>query len=229
MNSLALKIWCSVLLAAVTAYGGWTWWKWYGSTQESRLALATADEAYRLVIDSDPPLEEFTLTERSGREFDSASMNGKVWIASFFFTSCPGDCLTLNRRIAELHEELAASEVTFVSISCDPATDTPEVMSKYADHFKADPDRWLFLTGDLAYVVRVANDVFNVAVATKTHTDRMILVDRDGRNVGTYRATVDAEMAGLRRNLDKLLTVNAADTKTGGDAPAQAEPAADQS
>jgi len=204
MNSLAVKIWCSLLLVAVAAYGGWTWWKWQQASQAA--ASAGGDgEAYQLVIQDGPPLEEFTLTERTGREFDSADMQGRVWIASFFFTSCPGECLTLNRRIAELHEKWAERELTFVSITCDPETDTPAALTTYADHFKADAERWLFLTGDKALIHRIARDVFKTAIATKTHTDRMFLIDRDGKMLGTYRATQDADMVALERKLDELL------------------------
>ncbi len=47
-----------------------------------------------------------------------------------------------------------------ISISCDPRNDSPEVLSRYADRFPADPNRWLFLTGDLNYIKRIGHDIF---------------------------------------------------------------------
>lgn len=75
-------------------------------------------------------LPQFTLTERGGQPFGSASLRGKVWVADFFFTSCPGTCLMLSKRMKEIHGALAKEQnVRFVSISTDPANDTPEVMT----------------------------------------------------------------------------------------------------
>ena len=54
------------------------------------------------------PAADFTLTERSGREFHSRGSAGSVWVASFFFSSCPGPCLRLNQTLASLQEEPAA-------------------------------------------------------------------------------------------------------------------------
>ena len=91
-----------------------------------------------------PPLKEFELTERSGKPFRSADMRGRVWVATYFFTTCPGNCIRLNRNIQALHNLPELKDVTWVSITCDPDTDTLEALRKYADHWKADPERWLF-------------------------------------------------------------------------------------
>ena len=50
-----------------------------------------------------PPLTEFELTERSGKPFRSADMKGKVWVATYFFTTCPGSCIRLNQNIKFMH------------------------------------------------------------------------------------------------------------------------------
>ena len=49
---------------------------------------------------------KFTFTERGGQPFDSVSLRGKVWVADFFFTSCPGTCLMLSNRMKEIHRAL---------------------------------------------------------------------------------------------------------------------------
>ncbi|MCH8922331.1 MAG: SCO family protein [Planctomycetes bacterium] len=127
-----------------------------------------------------PKLTEFTLTERSGEAFNSRSLRGKVWVASFFYSSCPHKCLQLNQRVQQLEREFGKQGVTFLSITCDPKNDTPQRLAKYADGFGADEEQWLFLTGDMDYIRRVGNDMFSAVVAEETHADRVYVVDKNG-------------------------------------------------
>ena len=142
-----------------------------------------------------PPLKKmfevpkFAFTERSGQPFDSASLLGKVWVADFFFTSCPGTCLMLSNRMKEIHRATAKSgDVRFISISTDPVADTPEVLRKYADSLGADA-RWSFLTGARAAIFELSITGFKLALADAggvdvkekiIHSTKLVLVDRHG-------------------------------------------------
>ena len=134
-------------------------------------------------------LPKFTLTERSGQPFDSTSLRGKVWVADFFFTSCPGTCLMLSNRMKEIHRATAKNgDVRFVSISTDPATDTPDVLRKYADTLGADA-RWSFLTGERAAIFDLSIGGFKLALVDANgvdvkekfiHSTKLVLVDKHG-------------------------------------------------
>ena len=82
------------------------------------------------------PLKDFELTERSGSPFRSTDMRGRVWVATYFFTTCPGSCIRLNQNIQLMHNLPELKDVTWVSITCDPDTDTLEALRKYADRLK---------------------------------------------------------------------------------------------
>ena len=138
-----------------------------------------------------PKMTDFTLTERSGEAFDSRSLRGKVWVASFFYSSCPHKCLQLNQRVQQLEQEFGRQGVTFLSITCDPKNDTPQRLAKYADGFGADEERWLFLTGDMDYIRRVGNDMFSAVVAEVTHSERVYVVDKQGA-VRSYYDALDS-------------------------------------
>ena len=149
--------------------------------------LAACNEAKPLPRRFEVP--KFVLTERSGQPFDSASLRGKVWVADFFFTSCPGTCLMLSNRMKEVRratEKMA--DVRFVSISTDPAFDTPEVLRKYAAALGADA-RWFFFTGDRAAIFDLSIGGFKLALVDANgvdvkekiiHSTRLVLVDRHG-------------------------------------------------
>ena len=109
----------------------------------------------------------------------------------------------MNQALAAWQHTHPNADVHFVSITCDPDNDTPEALKKYAEHFKADPKRWTFLTGDMQAIQRIGQDSFKIAVVKGDHTDRACVVDRNGKVRGRFRLTEpdQAEM------LDRLLTV----------------------
>lgn len=154
----------------------------------------------------------FQLTDSADETFDTAELAGDVWVASFFFTTCPSTCRLLNQQVALLQKDWADKGVKFVSITCDPETDTPEAMRAYAKAFDAKPESWKFLTGDLEDIQSIANDKFHVGFAKQTHSDRILVVDRDGVMRGTYRATVSEEFAAAKKLIAKLVDQPAADS-----------------
>lgn len=151
-------------------------------------------------------IKEFTLTERSGRPFDSHELDGQVWVVSFFFASCPATCKDQNAHIERLHRKFGPQGVKFVSITCDPASDTPERLREYAHLFNADPNNWLFLTGDLEHIQRIGAETFGVYVAKGVHLDRLTVVDKWGKVRGHFDWTDPGQLLQLQQTLDDLLT-----------------------
>jgi cytochrome oxidase Cu insertion factor (SCO1/SenC/PrrC family) len=143
----------------------------------------------------------FSLTERSEETVARSDLEGQVWVADFIFTQCAGPCPLLSSRMSDLQDALRdRPDVRLVSFSVDPENDTPEVLSQYAKRFRADPDRWLFLTGDKTEIYQLVKNGFKLAVADSstpespspgiiTHSTRIVLVDRKGRIRGYYHGT----------------------------------------
>jgi protein SCO1/2 len=129
---------------------------------------------------------DFELTERGGRTFKSSEMGGSVWVASFFFASCPSSCRQQNQTVKQLHATWAAKDVTFVCISCDPERDTPSRLRQYALDFTDDHDHWLFLTGHLDYIRKIGAERFELPVQRQTHADRLVVVDKWGNTRGSF-------------------------------------------
>lgn len=128
-----------------------------------------------------PQMKPFSLTERDGTQLDSASLNGKPYVVSFFFAQCPTICRDLNRQIQRLNHEFAGTDLTFLSLSVDPENDTPERLVDYANEFDADPKQWLFLTGQMYKIREVGEKQFRVIVDGVNHTGDLFLIDRWGR------------------------------------------------
>ncbi|HEY2411050.1 MAG TPA: SCO family protein [Pirellulaceae bacterium] len=150
-------------------------------------------------------LTDFTLTERSGKTVRWSELTGKVRLVSFFFSSCPANCLRQNMQVRDVEQAYAGKDVVCVSITCDPDIDSPERLAEYAVKLNATPDQWLFLTGKLIYIRRVAGELFGVALDKQTHTERLIVCDKWGKIRGTFIWNKLDEMAQLRLLVDKLL------------------------
>lgn len=150
-----------------------------------------------------PPLTEFELTRSDGQPFRTSDMKGKVWVATYFFTTCPGNCIRLNQNIKFLHNLPDLKDVTWVSITCDPDNDTLEALADYAKRWEADPKRWLFARANLDYTKRVAAGM-NLALYRKGHQDYAIVVDKAGKIRGMYDATSKSQCERLYQKLLEL-------------------------
>jgi protein SCO1/2 len=157
-------------------------------------------------------LPEFDLIERSGQPLRRADLAGKVWVADFFYSTCPGPCPMLSSRLSDVQKALGdAPEVRLVSISVDPEKDTPEVLKLYAQKFQA-TDRWLFATGDKARIYDLARRGFKLPLQDApaeggmiTHSTRLVLIDRTGTVRGYYEGGEEKSVAEIVRDIRRLL------------------------
>ncbi|RLA60080.1 MAG: SCO family protein [Epsilonproteobacteria bacterium] len=140
-------------------------------------------------------LSEYKLTNEFGKPFGSEDLKGKVYIASFIFTSCATSCPQMMKKMQFIQKRLRGlgTKVGIVTFSVDPETDTPPVLNKYARRFKANPYVWSFLTGPRKNVKDVIINNFKVAMGEKTpgmidiaHSEKLFLVDGAGKIRGLY-------------------------------------------
>jgi protein SCO1/2 len=154
----------------------------------------------------------FQLVNQSGQPFGSAQLAGKIWIADFIYTTCPGPCPMISSRMSELQKPLEETDVHLVSFSVDPEKDTPGVLRGYAEKLQADPARWDFLTGPKNAIYKLSHDGFKLAVSDGSdeqgipvHSTRMVLVDRHGAIRGYYDATETDAITKLLADTNHLL------------------------
>jgi protein SCO1/2 len=159
----------------------------------------------------------FALTERSGKTITNHDLAGKIWVADFIYTTCPGPCPLITAGMAKLQDAVAHDpQVQLVSFTVDPQTDTPAVLAKYADQFGADPNRWWFLTGPEKPLDDLIQKGFLQAVQDNrgqplqedqspvTHSTYLALVDADGTVRGFYDGVGTSGRADLLRDIKIL-------------------------
>ncbi len=142
-----------------------------------------------------PPLEilgdvpPFELTAQDGQPFHSQVLAGKIWVADFIYTTCPGPCPRMTSQMREVQDALLkVPDVRMVSFTIDPANDTPPVLAAYAKTHGARSSLWYFLTGPVATIQMLDRDAFKLGNidGTLQHSTRFVLVDRQGHIRGYY-------------------------------------------
>jgi protein SCO1/2 len=165
-------------------------------------------------IASVPP---FALTERSGKTVTNRDLSGKIWVADFIYTTCPGPCPIITAGMARIQAAVAQDpQVQLVSFTVDPDTDTPPVLAAYADKFGADPNRWWFLTGPKKPLYDLIQKGFLQVLQDNTgqppldgqykvtHSTYLALVDGDGNLRGFYDGVGADRRADLLRDIKVL-------------------------
>ncbi|MCC9605346.1 SCO family protein [Blastopirellula sp. JC732] len=196
------------------------WFAANAKNQESGMRDVDSPK-HNVTVPENVYIGEFALTDSAGAEFDSKELDGDVWVGSFFFTTCPSICRLLNQQVAVLAKEFKGQDVKFVSITCDPATDTPEVLAKYAQMFEADPSQWKFLTGDLEKIQEISEKQFHVGFAKQTHSERMVVIDRNGKLRGSFLATQNSDFKAARKLIKELLEEKPEEKKSTEEPPAE--------
>jgi cytochrome oxidase Cu insertion factor (SCO1/SenC/PrrC family) len=154
----------------------------------------------------------FELTNQDGQPFGSTQLLGKIWIADFIYTTCPGPCPMISSRMSELQKPLEKTDVHLVSFTVDSVRDTPQVLRGYADKVQAEPGRWDFLTGPQSTIYDLSRNGFKLAISDGSeekglpvHSTRLILVDRRGEIRGYYDAAEADGMTKLLADTNHLL------------------------
>ena len=193
-------------LAAIAGLGSWF----------AAVALKRHDDTRAIAPDKPRRLENFSLTDRTGRTVTRSDLDGRFLVVDFLFTSCSLTCPAVNRQMAEI-QRLTASQpdVRLVSLTVDPRTDNVPLLAEYGERYGADTNRWLLLTGEKAvlhdliarsFLAQDSDDPFSGMPGNFSHTERIAVVDSSG-HVRSYfdglredaAPAVVAEIARLRK------------------------------
>jgi protein SCO1/2 len=162
-------------------------------------------------------LRDFSLTNQNNAVVSLEDLRGKVWVADIIFTRCPGPCRRMTKDMARLQDLWPTNApVRFVSLTSDPNFDTPAVLRRFATDYKADTNRWDFLTGTKHQIVETAAD-FKFARVEKTkdeqesendlfiHSTIFLVVDKHGQIRSTVESDQPDALTRTKELVDELL------------------------
>ena len=131
---------------------------------------------------------EFIFKNQDNRFISNEDYLGKVYVAEFFFTSCPSICIEMNQNMKILDEEFSdRDDFGIASFTIDPITDTPKVLKEYSERLNVKSQNWHFLTGKIDDVYELSNSGFNIFAGVNPavaggfeHQGFFALIDKNG-------------------------------------------------
>ena len=191
----------------------------YVQTQEKKLPIYSPSMVSDELVEEDlryvkkyHRISDFSLLNQNGNNVTQEDYKNKIYVADFFFTTCPDICPIMTGNMLYLQENLKDTNVMLASFSVTPKIDTVEVLKEYSTLKGVDDARWNLMTGDKKQIYDLARKSYLVAKAIPDgknhgmiHTENFVLVDRDKRIRGYYDGTNIEEMDRLLDDIKILL------------------------
>ena len=155
----------------------------------------------------------FAFVNQYGDTVTEHSLDGKIYVTDFFFTSCPTICPVMKKQMIKVYNEIKGNpDVAILSHTIDPAHDTPQVLRKFAEDLGVEGTQWQFVTGPKEKIYEIGQGSYLVtAKEDKTaeggyiHSGAFILVDKEKRVRGMYDGTTDEGAKKLIEDIKVLL------------------------
>ena len=175
----------------------------------------------------DYSIDDFSFINQDNDTITKDSLVGSIYVANFFFTSCPSICPIMTRNMSYLQDKLSVfPNIRFLSHTVDPVNDTPDKLKSYVNlmqqkNININLSNWDFVTGDKDKLYQSAANYFvnasvdSLAPGGFLHSEYFILIDKQGRvrsgidkngnAVGAYDGTNEVQMKDLINDINVLM------------------------
>lgn len=149
-------------------------------------------------------ISDFCFTDQDGRKITRENLNGKIYLANFFFTTCPGICPTITRNLLKVQNAfITDNDIKIISHTVMPWSDSISSLKNYEKTFSIKNGMWYLVTGNTSEIYELARKSYyaeekagyNSDSTEFLHTEHVLLIDRNGHLRGIYNGTIalDAE------------------------------------
>ncbi len=158
-------------------------------------------------------IADFSLTNQNGKTVSHQDFKGKIYVADFFFTTCPTICIAMTDNMLKVQEEIKNNpNIMLLSHSVTPKIDSVPKLKKYALEKGVIDTKWHLVTGDKKEIYELARKSYLAVKASgdggpfdMIHTENFILIDPDQRIRGFYDGTDIVEINRLLDEIDILI------------------------
>ena len=166
-----------------------------------------------LVGKTEHSIPNFTFINQDSLTITEKTIEGKIYVVDFFFTSCPSICIDLTNNLKLVQEAFKDSDDVFIlSHSVDPKHDTVSRLKKYGKIHNINSEKWFLLRGTIEQITQMAQLGYFAIAEFKNHTEyelihteNVILVDQDRQIRGIYNGTSSIDIGYLIDDINKLL------------------------
>lgn len=188
-----------------------------GSKTEVRylpiLGISTTDSVTKDTIYH--TIANFSITDQMGQIVTQDTFSNKIYVANFFFVTCPGICKQMNNELESVQKAFAGnSKVKFLSFTVNPEQDSIPALQEYAKLHDAVPYQWYFLRGDKDQVLNLARNSYLAETnGYLVHSQNLTLVDTKRRIRGVYSGISQPEVDKLITDIKLLLKEESENSK----------------
>ena len=157
-------------------------------------------------------ISDFSLFNQNGDTVTQNNYKNKIYVADFFFTTCPDICPIMTGNMLYLQEKLKETNVMLASFSVTPEIDNVEVLKKYSIDKGVNDSNWNLMTGEKKQIYDLARKSYLVAKTVPEnknhgmiHTENFVLVDKEKRIRGYYDGTNIEDMVKLLDDIQILI------------------------
>ena len=160
-------------------------------------------------------IANFKLTNQDGKTVSNETIEGKIYVANFFFTICPSICPTMTQNLLAVQKAFRDdNEIVMLSHSVMPTTDSVQQLKKYANRWKIESQKWHLLTGEKEKIYTLARQSYfaekEIGLQKQKneflHTENVFLIDKQGYIRGVYNATLALDVENLVNDIKVLQT-----------------------
>jgi len=193
---------------------------WSCNSSDNKLPILGQREAITKTVDGKTitdsvyhTIPDFRFISQYGDTVAAKDFANKIYVADFFFTSCPTICPKMKVQLKRVYEKYKNNpDVALLSHSIDPDHDTVPVLKEFADNLGITGRQWLFVTGDREKIYDIGQNSYMVtaqqdssAAGGVVHSGAFILIDKDKHIRGLYDGTTEDGVDKLMNDMDRLL------------------------
>ncbi|AQG82088.1 SCO family protein [Spirosoma montaniterrae] len=187
-----------------------------GEPLMGKVVMPDGSEKIDTIYNRIPP---FKLIDQNSDTVGQSLVEGKIYVASFFFTRCGTICPKISSQLTRVQSIFQKNpDILFLSHTVDPEHDRPEQLMAYAKRYEAIPGKWYFLTGTKTDIYELAMHGYFLPVVdaglkegkpdeTFIHSEKLVLVDKDGIVRGFYDGTDKKDVDRLVLEIRVLLDI----------------------
>jgi protein SCO1/2 len=159
-------------------------------------------------------IPSFSFINQDGKRITDQSFENKIYVAGFFFSTCPGICPTIRSKLSMVQEKFIGNpDVQILQHSIQPTTDTVEVLKNYADAHGIKSETWHLVTGEKEEIYSLAKSAYfaseDLGSIQKSsdflHTESLLLIDQNRHVRGVYNGLNTASVNYLMDDIQTLI------------------------
>ena len=205
-KKLSLFLLCFFMILGVVFLG--YYYKMSHTQKKSLLSIVGADQNHHV--------QPFSFTNQDGKVITEKDIEGKICVVSYFYATCKGICPKMNENMTSVAKAFHGNKnVVILSHTVDPKKDTVAALKAYSLRFDADPEQWMFLTGDkkqlydmarYSYLINAEDTANGLTLEDDfIHDKHYALIDKFGRVRGFYDGLNQGQVYKLIGDINILL------------------------